>query len=294
MVSGIKKRTRRCDWDQRSFVESPGFRHSLLNPMDHSPLTTHDSPRLIAVDVGNSRVKWGLFILGRPALVASLPLADEDSWDRQLEKWTPGAAVNWAVSSVNPDGSEPLVAWIRTRDFPSPLVLDDPSLLPLRVELDRPEAVGIDRLLNAVAVNDRRPPGTPAVIVDAGSAITVDAVSADGAFVGGTIAIGLGLAARALHEFTYWLPLLTVSAPPPAIGKSTPEAMQSGLYWGAVGAVKELVARVAASLPGQPVVYLTGGDGELLATHLDRPVERAPELTLHGIHLAYQYVRSRR
>jgi type III pantothenate kinase len=70
--------------------------------------------------------------------------------------------------------------------------------------------------------------------------------------------------------------------------------MQSGLYWGAVGAVKELVARVAASLPGQPVVYLTGGDGELLAPHLDRPVERAPELTLHGIHLAYQYVRSRR
>ena len=249
---------------------------------------------MIAVDVGNSRMKWGLFIYGRPARVSSLPLANDDACNRQLATWLPGAAVNWAVASVNRDGSEPLLAWIRNRDFSSPFVLDDPALLPLRVELDRPQGVGIDRLLNAVAVNDRRPPGTPAVIVDAGSAITVDAVSADGAFLGGTIAIGLGLAARALHEFTYWLPHLTVSAPPPAVGRSTPEAMQSGLYWGAVGAVKELVARVAASLAGKPVVYLTGGDGELLAPHLDRPVELAPELTLHGIHLAYQHVRSHR
>jgi type III pantothenate kinase len=87
---------------------------------------------------------------------------------------------------------------------------------------------------------------------------------------------------------------LTVSVPPPAVGKSTPEAMRSGLYWGAVGAVKELVARLAASLPGRPIVYLTGGDGELLAPHLDRPVELVSDLTIHGIYLAYQYVRSRR
>jgi type III pantothenate kinase len=248
---------------------------------------------MIAVDVGNSRMKWGLFIFGRPALVALLPLADEDAWDRQLHAWLPDAAVNWAVASVNRDDSEPFVSWILRREFPSPVVLDDPSVLPLRVELDRPQGVGIDRLLNAVAVNERRPPRAPAVIVDAGSAITVDAISADGAFLGGTIAIGLALAARGLHEFTYWLPHLTVNAAPPAVGKSTAEAMQSGLFWGAVGAIKELIARVAATLPGEPLVYLTGGDGELLAPHLERQVELVPELTLHGIHLAYQHVQSR-
>jgi type III pantothenate kinase len=149
----------------------------------------------------------------------------------------------------------------------------------------------MDRLLDAVAVNARRPAGRSAVIVDAGSAITVDAVAADGTFVGGTIAIGLAMAARGLHEFTYFLPLLSVSIAPDPIGKSTAEAMQSGLFWGTVGEIKELIRRVSDSIGGDPVVYLTGGDAELLAPHLDRPVELVPELTLHGIQLAYQDVR---
>jgi type III pantothenate kinase len=150
--------------------------------------------------------------------------------------------------------------------------------------------VGIDRLLDAVAVNARRDPSRPAVIVDAGSAITVDAITADGSFVGGSIAIGLSLAARALHEFTYFLPLVSVAATPYAIGKSTPEAMQSGLFWGAVGAVKQLIAEVRRALGHDPVIYLTGGDAELLRSHLDTPVQSVAELTLFGIQLAYQHV----
>jgi type III pantothenate kinase len=131
------------------------------------------------------------------------------------------------------------------------------------------------------------------VIVDAGSAITVDAVSGSGAFLGGSIAAGLGLSARALHEFTYWLPLLEVTRVPGAIGKSTPEAMRVGLFWAAVGAVEELVRQVTTALDGEPVVYLTGGDGKLLAPYL-RPVELVPDLTLRGIHLAFEYARSQR
>lgn len=286
---------------------------------------------MIAVDVGNSRMKWGLFVDSKLTESASLPLGDSTAYDEQLHRWqlhgslsrnepSPGTQypelsnqysvpatsavppasrdllrnVDWAVATVNPDGSEPLLAWIHDRGFSRPIELDDPAMLPLRVELSRAESVGIDRLLNAVAINARRPAGRPAVVVDAGSAITVDAVTPDGAFIGGAIAIGLGVSARALHEFTYWLPLVQVSAAPAPVGKSTPEAMQSGLFWGTVGAIKELVRRVAARLDGDPLVYLTGGDGELLAPHLDRPVELAPELTLHGIHFAYQYVRSRR
>lgn len=250
---------------------------------------------MVAVDVGNSRVKWGLFVDSRLVHVASLPVADESAYDQQLRNWSlAGTDVNWSVASVNLDGSESLLRWILDRNFPVPFELNDPAMLPLRVELSRPEAVGIDRLLDAVAVNDRRPAGRPAVIVDAGSAITVDAVGSDGAFIGGTIAIGLGLSARALHEFTYWLPLVQASSPPAPLGQSTPEAMLSGLFWGTVGAIKELVRRVAASLDGVPVVYLTGGDAELLGPHMDRSVELVPELTLHGIHLAYEHFRSHR
>lgn len=252
-------------------------------------------PELIAVDVGNSRVKWGLFCDGMLTQVTSLPLNDRPAFDRQLTKWgrTPDA-VGWAVASVNVDGSETLIAWLRAHGIDSPIVLDDPGTLPLRVLLARPTAVGMDRLLDAVAVNVRRPPGRPAVIVDAGSAITVDAVSGQGEFLGGTIAPGIGLAARALHEFTYWLPLVGVSSPPDPIGKTTEDAMSSGLYWGTVGSVKELVRRVSLALGSVPAVYVTGGDAGLLAPHLEPAFELVPNLTLMGIHLAYQHVRSER
>jgi type III pantothenate kinase len=249
--------------------------------------------RMIAVDVGNSRLKWGLFISGRLVDVASLPFSDPSAYDRQLSLWGfSGSSVDWSIASVNDDGSKGIREWIEGRGFTAPCILQEPRVLPLRVELQRPEAVGIDRLLDAVAVNDRRPAGRPAVIVDAGSAITVDAVSAQGSFAGGTIAIGLSLAGRALHEFTYFLPLVSVLSPPAVIGKSTIEALESGLFWGAVGSVKELVSRVSDSLGSDPVVYVTGGDGERLAPHLGRPVELVPHLTLQGMYLASQHVRS--
>lgn len=254
----------------------------------------NDAPgSVVAVDVGNSRMKAGLFIFGRLARVASLPLHDPADFEKELPLWgaCSGSASTWSIASVNPASSAPFVRWLRERGFTSVMELSDPADLPLRVELDRTEAVGIDRLLDAVAVNDRRPPDRPAVIVDAGSAITVDAISRDGAFLGGAIAAGLGLAARGLHEFTFWLPLVSVESPPAAIGKSTPDAMKSGLFWGTVGAIKELVRQVAAPLGGDSIVYLTGGDGERLAPHLGRPVELVSDLTLHGIYLATQHVR---
>ena len=97
--------------------------------------------------------------------------------------------------------------------------------------------VGIDRLVDAVAVNRLREPGRAAVIVDVGTAITVDLVAADGAFLGGSILPGLAMSARAMHEFTDLLPLVDVSElsePPPALGTATEEAMRSGLFWGTV------------------------------------------------------------
>jgi type III pantothenate kinase len=249
---------------------------------------------VIAVDVGNSRVKWGLFVTGRLVQIASLPLRDESEYDRQLAEWQASeGAVDWSVASVNLDGSDRLLAWLRARGFSSPCLLNDPAMLPLRIELERAESVGVDRLLNAVAVNARRPAGRPAVIVDAGSAVTVDAISSEGSFAGGTIAMGLGLAARGLHELTYFLPLVSITEAPEPIGRSTVEAIQSGLFWGTTGAIKELISRIAQSIGGDAIVYLTGGDGELLAPYLRRPIEVVRDLTLHGIYLTFQHVRSR-
>lgn len=252
---------------------------------------------LIAIDVGNTRAKWGRFVDGRLVETASLPLGDPAAYDEQATRWkldsltTHDSPLTWSLASVNPDGSHPLLDWLSRRGFGPPLILHDPAMLPLRVELEKPQAVGIDRLLNAVAVNARRQPSQAAVIVDCGSAITVDALSREGTFLGGAIAPGLGLSARALHEFTYWLPLVDTATVPAPLGQSTEAAMRSGLFWGTVGAVKELVHRIARSLDGTATVYLTGGDAALLAPHLDLPAELVPDLTLHGIYLATQHVR---
>jgi type III pantothenate kinase len=149
--------------------------------------------------------------------------------------------------------------------------------------------VGVDRLADAAAVNCLRGTGLPALIIDLGSALKVDMVSAEGAFAGGAIMPGIGMSARALHEYTDLLPLVEVTDVPPALGTSTVAAMQSGLYWGAVGAARELVARLFAGGPRGPI-YLTGGAGALLAGVLadasDEPPQFVPHLTLAGIALA--------
>jgi type III pantothenate kinase len=144
-----------------------------------------------------------------------------------------------------------------------------------------------------VAVNRLREADRAAVIVDVGTAITVDLVSADGAFLGGAILPGLQMSARALHEFTDLLPLVDVSelaAPPPALGTATEPAMQSGLFWGAVGAMRELIEQLhkaaTGGRAGRPQVFLTGGAGAGVAELLGSDARYVPNLTLAGIALA--------
>jgi type III pantothenate kinase len=184
-----------------------------------------------------------------------------------------------------------MLDWLRTRGAAATTLLENAAQLPLRVRMERPEAVGIDRLLDAVAANQRRPTGQPALVADCGSAITIDLLSANGDFLGGAIAPGLGMSARGLHQFTHALPLVSVTAVPPALGTSTTDALRSGLFWGSIGAVQELVHRLAKTLDRKPIVYLTGGDAELLAPHLsiEFSMEWLPELTLHGIYLATRH-----
>jgi len=149
--------------------------------------------------------------------------------------------------------------------------------------------VGIDRLLDAVAANYLRSPDNPAVVVDVGSAITVNLISRGGAFLGGAIMPGIGMSARALHAFTDLLPLIDVTEladPPPPLGTATVPAMKSGLFWGAIGAVGELIRRLGAEVQGQLEVFLTGGASPVVAELLGDKARCVPNLTLSGIALA--------
>jgi type III pantothenate kinase len=252
------------------------------------------SEQFIAVDIGNNQVKLGVFAanhsenLPSPHRVRSVAAcqADFDS----LLTWLPDADTAWCVASVHRGAEQQLAAWVARRrpaDTYHRLSNDE---LPIQTRVSSRPHVGADRLLAAVAVNRVRTPNQISIVVDAGSAITVDLVAADGAFEGGAILPGFQMTARALAEGTDLLPLvdhpLLVDAPP-AVGKSTVAAIRSGLFWGSVGAVRELVARLAdqADCPAQ--LFVSGGDAGRLAPYLARDARVVNDLVLAGIAVAH-------
>lgn len=251
---------------------------------------------IIAVDIGNARIKLGFFRQrdgdGLPEPESVLTLEDRTpEWGRMrpwLEEVGHGQ-FHWWIGSVNRPATTRLLDWLRQHRPADAITLLAAGDLPLAVSLPRPDMVGIDRLLDAAAANHLRRPGCPAVVVDLGSAITVDLVSEEGAFLGGSILPGMAMSARALHEFTDLLPLVDLaelSEPPPALGDATVPALQSGLFYGAVGGIRQLIELFAKQLQAEPQVFLTGGAGPAVAAALGAGSRHVPHLTLAGIALA--------
>ena len=134
----------------------------------------------MVVDVGNSRIKWGLCSYEQVWSTASLPADDADAWLGQWREWKLEPTQPWIVAGVHPARRDALIAWLRERSD-SVQVLTSYQQLPIEIEVETPERVGIDRLLNAVAANRRRQDHVAAILVDAGSAVTVNAAAPYGA-----------------------------------------------------------------------------------------------------------------
>jgi type III pantothenate kinase len=166
-------------------------------------------------------------------------------------------------------------------------MLTDWRCLPLEIKVPKPEGVGIDRLLDAVAVNALREAGRPAVVIDAGSAVTVDWIDENGAFLGGAILPGFGPMSKALHDYTALLPLVEVPKQVPTVpGTATPAAIEAGVFWAVVGGVWALVAAYGRRFDASPQVFLTGGDASLIAAMPLGSARVCPLLTLDGVRLA--------
>lgn len=267
----------------------------------------------VAVDIGNSQIKFGQFLRGahasgaptpnklipEPTATLELPIDHKNGlFDfKALVTWCEthlSSDVHWLIGSVNRRARDLLLATItawakhlgvdwRVRRL---TYLDVP--LPIRVE--KPARTGIDRLLAAVAANRLRSPDRAAIVVDLGTAITVDLVEVDGGFAGGAILPGIGMAGRALADQTDALPHIVLEhteTPPSPLGKTTKGCIEAGLYWGAVGAVGELVAQLTAALPARPEIFITGGAARSVADSLDKKshVRYVPHLVLAGIAL---------
>jgi type III pantothenate kinase len=246
----------------------------------------------VVVDIGNTRVKWGRVGTQRlvPAEIASLPPDDPAAWDAQAERWQLPAGSKWVAAGVHPARLERLAAWIRERGDELS-VIDSARQLPLRILLDEPDKVGIDRLLSAVAANYMHTcTGAgrgPVVVVGAGTAVTVDLIDESGAFRGGAILPGFHMMARALHDGTALLPLIDPfagSVIPQAPGTSTTAAMRAGVFWAVAGGVRALVEQYCPGAEQPPDIFITGGDGYSLFTAVGG--SWSPGLALLGLALA--------
>ena len=159
--------------------------------------------------------------------------------------------------------------------------LDCHSPLGLGIDYPEPSQIGADRLANAAGVLTRH--GVPAIIIDFGTAVTFDVISAAPAYCGGVIAPGLGAMSGYLSRKTALLPEIELSEPRSAIGKSTVHAMQVGAVFGYRGLVKEILARICEELPGKPRIVATGGDASLIAQGVAEIDAVDPDITLDGL-----------
>lgn len=191
------------------------------------------------------------------------------------------------IASVVPEVNFNLLTLCRKYCNTQPLFVGEKGVkLGTKALVDRPEEVGADRLCNTVGAHDRYK--GPLVVVDFGTTTNFDVVDRDGNYCGGVIAPGINLSLTALHMAAAKLPSVRLSRTERVIGKDTVSCMQSGVYWGYVGLIEGLVARIKAEFDPQMKAIGTGGLAPLFAGALPEIETVDPDLTLWGLRLIHE------
>jgi type III pantothenate kinase len=244
---------------------------------------------LLTINLGNTRIAIGTFRSGELGEVVRFPLASRTEWEeeirRQWSKLAPldGSAV--VAASVNPPMESAMADAVDKAANRRVLWVGKDIDLPIKVLTDEPEKTGVDRVLIVAAAYEQME--AACVVVDAGTAITVNCCNDGGEFLGGAIAPGVSMMLDALHEKTALLPRVEFDVPTDPFGPTTREAILSGVYYGVRGMVKELTEEYAKKLGQWPEIIATGGDAEKLFAGWELVHAVAPDLTLYGIALAY-------
>lgn len=233
---------------------------------------------LLTVSIGNTNISYALFERGSLRKFDRMPLSEITLLPSRMGS---ALVMNIALASVVPEQNERVIAMLSASFGTQVLVAGVDLPWGIEINCDRPGEVGADRLLNGIAAHARTHSG--GIIADIGTAITVDAVSARGTFMGGAIAPGPELMLRSLHDHTGLLPRVEYAKPPSPIGKNTVDAIRSGVHYGVAAIVESLIARmIEEGAPGANV-FLTGGAAELIAAEIKRKVEVVPALTHEGM-----------
>ncbi len=249
---------------------------------------------LLTIDIGNTNITLGLYEgeeLSASWRIATLHEEMPDEYGLKfvslltLAGHTPQQLEGICMASVVPPLTSKVAEACRKYLLHTPLIVDAGCKTGVRILYEDPKAVGADRIVDCAAV--QRLYGGPACVVDFGTGTTFDAISAEGDYLGGAIAPGIGIAAEALFSRAAKLSRVDLTRPPSVIGRNTTHSMQSGLLFGYVGLVEGMVARFRKELGPEMKVIATGGLAEVVAKETDVLEIIAPWLTLDGLRIIW-------
>lgn len=250
---------------------------------------------VFVLDIGNTHIVAGVYKDGKLAhhwRISTDRKKTEDEYGLIFVAMLAHAGVSLgsftgaAIASVVPPLTPILEKAVRQYVGPSPIVVGPGTKTGMNIKYENPKEVGPDRIVNAVAAYQKY--GGPVIVVDFGTATTLDVVSADGEYLGGAIAPGILTATDALFEKASRLPRIEIARPQSAIGRNTVQSMQSGIVFGFAGQVDGLVTRVSEELRTEPYVVATGGLAGLVAAESRTIKTVDPWLTLDGLYIIYQ------
>lgn len=255
---------------------------------------------LLTIDIGNTNIVLGLYDgtqLRDSWRAATDPSRTADEYAVTIYGFLTRRGYrieqidDCAVSSVVPTLT-PVFRDLAKRYWEiDPLVVSVDINLGLRVLTDSPAEVGADRIVNALAAKTLY--GAPAIVIDFGTATTWDVVNADGDYIGGAIAPGVGISAEALAARAARLHRIELTFPPTAIGRNTDAAMRSGILFGYTAQVEGLTARIRSELGGKARIVATGGLADVIAQRAPIIEIVAPDLTLEGLRMLWELNRGK-
>ena len=252
---------------------------------------------IIAVDIGNTSIRIGLFLNDKKESIQTVSGTAQDELKTALNSaWEKIPKISLSregrrdgvlvVSSVKPEWTKQVARIVRQELDEDVKLVGKDIPLPISAFVDDPGQVGTDRLIAAAAAYVVVE--NAAIVIDVGTAVTIDLVDQHGVFQGGVIFPGFALGARALQEHTAQLPEVDVHRPSAPYGKNTADAISCGLYYSLVGALEEIIRRYAETLGTWPQTVITGTGAELIKEDCQFIDSYVPDLVVHGIVLAYK------
>lgn len=255
---------------------------------------------LLGLDVGNSNITIGVFDgpkLARNWRLRTVHDQTADEWGILLRNLFALGELGLerirgiVIASVVPPLDSSLAAMGRHYFDREPMFITPETDTGLKVLYDNPREVGADRIVNSVAAFHKY--GGPCVVVDLGTAITFDAVSANAEYLGGLICPGIGMSVQGLFARTARLPLVEFREPERLVGTNTVASMQSGLYYGAIGMIDGILERLSGQLGPDTKCVATGGQAEMIVRGSRYLKQVDADLTLEGLQLIWQRNHSR-